>query len=376
MSKKIKVIKLEDDYTKSGLIVALSVSAIIIIISISIAYFGTPPEKLYAARVNNDYVTKSEYNKAVERMKFQYVQLLRTDFNSPSGANILSEIQKNTLDNLINNKLLIQEAKKLDITVDRQEIQNRIDEIKKNNFNNDEKSFKDALKANGLTLSILKNSINEELLIEKVKNKILDDKFKTTDKELRDYYEKNKDLFDKKEKVKASHILVKDEKLANEILDKINKGEDFSKLAEKYSEDPGSKNKGGDLGFFAKGQMVPEFEKVAWDLKLNEVSKPVKTQFGFHIIKKTGFEKAEKFDFEKSKKEVENKLKEQKKTEILKNYIEELRKNAKIENYIFKPLESSITVSPPSSNPSASIKVITPSEKPSEKIMENHNKTK
>jgi foldase protein PrsA len=211
---------------------------------------------------------------------------------------------------------------------------------------------------------MLKDSIREELLIEKVKNKIVDDKFKATDKELKDYYDKNKESFEKKEQVKASHILVKDEKLANEILDKIKKGEDFAKLAEKYSEDPGSKGKGGDLGFFPKGQMVPEFEKSAWEIKINEISKPVKTQFGFHIIKKTGFEPAKKSNFETSKKEILDKMKEEKKTEILKTYIEDLKKNAKIENYVFKPVDSSITVSPPSSDPNASIKVITPSDKP------------
>jgi parvulin-like peptidyl-prolyl isomerase len=359
MSKKVKEIKLEDDYTKSGLIIAISISAIIVIVSVSIAYFGTPPEKLYAAKVNNDYITKSQYNKAVDRIKFQYIQMLKTDFNSPSGASLLSEIRKNTLDNLINNKLLIQEANKLGIKVEKKEIHEKIDTIKNTNFNNNEKLFKDTLKSNGLTLSMLKDSIKEELLIEKVKNKIVDDKFKISDKELKEYYEKNKEVFDKKEKVRASHILVKEEKIANEILDKIKKGEDFSKLAEKYSQDPGSKSKGGDLGFFPKGQMVPEFEKTAWELKINEISKPIKTQFGFHIIKKTGFQPAEKSNFESSKKEILDKMKEEKKSEILKNYLEELKKGAKIENYIFKPVDSNITVSPPSANPSASIKIIT-----------------
>ena len=88
-------------------------------------------------------------------------------------------------------------------------------------------------------------------------------------------------------KVRASHILVSSEREANRIFDDINKGKDFSEMARRYSSCPSGKN-GGDLGFFGKGQMVKEFEDVAFSLKEGEVSRPVKTQFGYHIIKATG----------------------------------------------------------------------------------------
>jgi len=88
-------------------------------------------------------------------------------------------------------------------------------------------------------------------------------------------------------KVKASHILVPSEDKANWIYEQIQKGGDFEKLAKDYSDCP-SKANGGDLGYFGRGQMVGEFEKVAFSMKDGEVSKPVKTQFGYHIIKVTG----------------------------------------------------------------------------------------
>lgn len=87
-------------------------------------------------------------------------------------------------------------------------------------------------------------------------------------------------------KIRCSHILVEKHPKAQEILSELNNGVDFSELARRYSVCP-SKKKGGDLGFFAKGQMVKEFERVAFKLKNDEISDIVKTQFGYHIIKRT-----------------------------------------------------------------------------------------
>lgn len=88
------------------------------------------------------------------------------------------------------------------------------------------------------------------------------------------------------EEVRASHILVKTETEANKLLDKINSGKDFGQLAKKHSDCP-SGNSGGDLGFFTKGRMVKEFETAAFGMEKDQVSKPIKTQFGYHIIKVT-----------------------------------------------------------------------------------------
>lgn len=84
--------------------------------------------------------------------------------------------------------------------------------------------------------------------------------------------------------VHAAHILVKSEKKANEVMDKINSGENFTEMARKYSNCPSSRT-GGDLGWFGKGKMVPEFEKAAFEGEKGKVLGPVKTQFGYHLIK-------------------------------------------------------------------------------------------
>lgn len=87
-------------------------------------------------------------------------------------------------------------------------------------------------------------------------------------------------------KIKASHILVEKQSQILRVLDELQNGSDFKDLAKKYSICPSGK-RGGDLGFFGRGQMVKEFENAAWNLKINEISNPVKTKFGYHIIKKT-----------------------------------------------------------------------------------------
>lgn len=138
--------------------------------------------------------------------------------------------------------------------------------------------------------------LNDLIASEYLKKEVVG-KINVTEEDMQLYYKTHQDEFKTPEMVKARHILIRvnkesseDEKnkareKAEDILKRIKTGEDFAKLASEFSDDPGSKNKGGDLGFFPKGRMVPDFEKVAFSLKPGEVSDIVETTFGFHIIK-------------------------------------------------------------------------------------------
>ncbi|MEC0166750.1 peptidylprolyl isomerase PrsA, partial [Bacillus cereus] len=153
--------------------------------------------------------------------------------------------------------------------------------------------FDTLMKQQGIKEETIKNSVRAQLAQEKAVEQSI------TDKDVKAKFE------DYKKEIKASHILVKDEETAKKVEDELAQGKSFEELAKQYSEDTGSKEKGGDLGFFGPGKMVKEFEEAAQKLKKGEVSEPVKTQFGYHIIKVTdnhadaNFDKA-KADIKKS----------------------------------------------------------------------------
>ena len=151
-----------------------------------------------------------------------------------------------------------------------------------------------------------------------------------TDNEIADYYENNKSEFNAQESTKASHILVDSEEKANMIIDEINIGLQFDEAAKKYSSCP-SKEVGGDLGFFESGNMVPEFEKVAFTLEKNQISGPVKTQFGYHIIKTTDKKPARQQLLEEVKEDIRRQLEMEKQSEMFQTKINSLENKYKVE---------------------------------------------
>lgn len=132
-----------------------------------------------------------------------------------------------------------------------------------------------------MDLEKFKETVKKDLMYQKHRE-WFEKEHPVTDEEIKKYYEDNKDQFAKRD---ASHILVADEKTAKEVKEKLDKGEDFAALAKEYSKDTANAANGGELGTFSKGQMVKEFEDAVFSLKEGEISAPVKTQFGYHIIK-------------------------------------------------------------------------------------------
>ncbi|MGM2509714.1 peptidylprolyl isomerase PrsA [Bacillus cereus group sp. BceL035] len=194
-----------------------------------------------------------------------------------------SQTGKQTLNNMVMEKVLIKNYK-----VDDKEVDKKFDEMKKQLGD----QFDTLLEQQGLKEETVKNGVRASLAQEKAIEKTI------TDKELKDYY---------KPEIKASHILVKDEATAKKVKEELGQGKSFEELAKQYSEDTGSKEKGGDLGFFGPGKMVKEFEDAAYKLKKDEVSEPVKSQFGYHIIKVTDIKEPEK-SFEQSKADIKKEI--------------------------------------------------------------------
>ncbi|MEG7832901.1 peptidylprolyl isomerase PrsA [Bacillus cereus] len=179
---------------------------------------------------------------------------------------------KQVLNNMVMEKVLIKNYKVEDKDVDK-----KFDEMKKQYGD----QFDTLLKQQGIKEVTIKTGVRAQLAQEKAIEKTI------TDKELKENY---------KPEIKASHILVKDEATAKKVKEELGQGKSFEELAKQYSEDTGSKEKGGDLGYFTAGKMVKEFEDAAYKLKKDEVSEPVKSQFGYHIIKVTDIKEQKPFD--------------------------------------------------------------------------------
>ena len=171
--------------------------------------------------------------------------------------------------------------------------------------------------------------IESDLLTQTVMNKVLSE-VTITDEEVKKYYDDNKEQFGEPERVSAKHILVASEDEAYKIKDEISNGLSFEDAARKYSSCP-SKDQGGNLGEFSRGMMVPEFEEAAFSLPIGEVSSPVKTQFGYHLIQVDAKHEASTKSFEEVKQNVLNELMQKAQQKKYFDFLDELTKKYGVE---------------------------------------------
>lgn len=256
------------------------------------------------AKVNKEVITKDElYQILVEQ----------------NGAQVL--------DSLISKKIIDQEAKKQNISISEDDLNKELD-VLKNNYGG-EAEFNNALEYYGYNVEDLKKDISMNLKIKK----LIEPSITITDDEIVQYFEENKDTFNQEEQVRARHILVETEEKAKEVKVKLDAGGDFAELAKEYSFD-GSKDIGGELGFFGRGRMVPEFEEAAFSLKINEISEPVKSQFGYHIIQVEERKEAKEAKLDESKDKIRESILNEKINEAYETWYQEKLKENKVENYL------------------------------------------
>ena len=172
-------------------------------------------------------------------------------------------------------------------------------------------------------------ALKKNLIIELYLKKKFETEVQISDAELKNFYNQNIEKFETGEQIRASHILVKSEEEAKDILAKIKAGGNFEELAKENSADSSAKN-GGDLGWFGRNSMVPTFEKTALALKEGQISDVVKTEFGYHIIKLTGKRPAGSRSFDEVKDQIKGAIMPSKQKEVFEKLKEDLRKNAKI----------------------------------------------
>ena len=232
------------------------------------------------AVVDGTPITRSSLDGLLTRAKKSYAAQKR-DFPK-AGTSDYQSLQTQAVAYLVQREEYAREADKLGIDVTDQQIAKKVDEVKKQYFGDSQAKFDKGLADQGYTKATLEDDIRSQLLTEGIYKKVTTDA-KVTDADVKSYYEKNRANYTVPESRSVRHILVKSKADADRIRTELVNGGDFAALAKANSIDPGSKDAGGKLTV-SKGQTVAPFDKAAFSLDTNELSQPIKTQFGYHLI--------------------------------------------------------------------------------------------
>ena len=271
--------------------------SIICLLALTVFHFGFlgGSKKNAVATIDKEVITVDDLNERLKAFPQQFQTALQQKENKVK-----------VLDQLIDEALLLTEAKKKGYTKN-SDYKDRMDQAKK------------------------------QILISLVIRDNIDKKITLTQEDLTNYYTRNKDAYAEKEQRRVSHILVKEEAQAKKLLAQLKKGKGaFDKVAKKHSIDP-TKDNGGDIGWFQKGQLVPEFEKAAYGIKKKgSLSGVVKTQFGFHIIKLTDKRVRPEIKFDDVKAQIQQNVYAEKKRALTDQFLAQLKKDHKVTRDIAK----------------------------------------
>ena len=254
-----------------------------VLASIGLAGCGGGDEDVPAdavAVVDGQEIAKSDYEALIAQAKKGYKNQKR-DFPA-AGSQEFQTLRNQAVQFLVQREQFEQKAEDLDVKVTDKQVDARMEQIQKQYFGGDQKKFEQQLKEQGITETQVRNDIRAQLVSEKIFTKVTGDA-KVSDEDIQKYYEKNKAQYSQPESRDVRHILVKTKKQADALYTQLQNGANFATLAKKFSEDTGSKANGGKLTI-SKGQTVAPFDQTAFLLKKNAISKPVKTEFGYHII--------------------------------------------------------------------------------------------
>ncbi len=254
-----------------------------------------------------------------------------------------SSFRTRVLDELIDRELLYQESIKAGVSIDEESVNEQMDTLK-GRFP-DEEVFTKALEDMSMTEENLKRHIKRGMAISKYVDEVFVQKAEVSDKAVENFYAEHPEAFTMPEQVRARHILLekkpdtppekieKNRELLSSLRKKVESGEDFGELAKEYSDCPSS-SQNGDLGFFGKGQMVPEFEETAFALEPGAVSEIVETQFGLHLIQLVEKQPEKTVPLAEIKDRLTVHLRQEKGKEAAADYLSELKKTASIERMI------------------------------------------
>jgi foldase protein PrsA len=292
-------------------------------------------QKTVLATVGNEKITKGDLEK-------QIAAQLKQQFGDDYATNTkvqqqVKQAKQQGLTSLVNQNVILQKATELNLKPSDDDINSKVDETI-NGYKTQypqEGQFEDALKQAGLTEDELKDSIKKQVIMSAVQEDVLKD-VTVTDEDVQTYYDENKDKqFSVGAGANVAHILVDSEDTAKSLKAKLDAGADFATLAKENSKDTGTATKGGSLGFvpYNSTQYVAEFVEGFKNLKEGEVSQPVKSQYGYHLIKATGLKAATITPLDQVKDQIKSTLLQQKQNEAFSAKVEEWKTSLKVKTY-------------------------------------------
>jgi parvulin-like peptidyl-prolyl isomerase len=297
--------------------------------SIGLAGCGGSDEDVPAdavAVVDGQDIARSDYEALIAQAKKSYKNQKR-EFPA-AGSQEFQTLRNQAVQFLVQREQFEQKAEDLDVKVTDKQVDARLEQIKKQYFGGDTKKFEKQLKEQGITEAQVRNDIRAQIVSEKIFEQVTGE-VTVSDDEIEKYYEKNKEQYSQQESRDVRHILVKTKKQADELYAQLEDGADFAALAKKFSEDTGSKANGGKLTI-SKGQTVAPFDRTAFQLKKNAISKPVKTEFGYHIIQPLSETKPKKVTpLKEVRASIKQQLQQTQKNEAMTKWVDDLKQDYK-----------------------------------------------
>jgi len=232
------------------------------------------------AVVGDKTVTKEEFDKLIEQQK-KSAEAQKQDFPEP-GTPEYEALKATVVKGLVEQKEWELEGESMGVKVTDQEVETELDKLKQTYFQGDEQKYSAELAKQGLTDADVRNELRTRILTNKIYEAVIK-KVTVSDADIKAYYDKNPTQYQQPASREVRHILVKTEALAQKLHDQIQGGADFAKLAKKYTQDQASKADGGKFTAF-KGRTVAPFDEFVFSAKTGDLSDPIKTEFGWHII--------------------------------------------------------------------------------------------
>ena len=283
------------------------------------------------AVVGDAHISKDQFDALMAQACKSY-QAQKRECPKPGTAEYAA-LRKQAIQFLVQRAEFDQKADELGLKISDADIDKQLEQIKVQYFGKNgkcdaacEAKFQKQLKDQGLSLDQVRKDVRASVVQSKLYAKVTEGTT-VSDSEISDYYKKNKEQYVQPESRDVRHILVKKKALADQLYQQLQNGGSFAALAKKYSQDPSSKDQGGKLTV-SKGRQVPEFDKAAFALKVHELSQPVKTQYGWHIIEAlTGIKKATTTPLSEVKSAIRQQLVGQKKQDAMNKWVNDTQKS-------------------------------------------------